>query len=153
PQNIFLRVCVRDTLNEPIINGLFVFTTDHDELRFKGKPHATRLEDVNDLLAFGKVYFFTVRNYFVGLDQAREARDIGRLNQTLYDDRLTELDALMNCRAEAEPLRDRGMTDPGCWEKFVYEVLNHYAHSLVEKPGEVKIETFPYDRLLVLPLA
>jgi hypothetical protein len=151
PQNIFLRVRICDPLNEPVINGLFIFTTDHDEVRFKGKDPKLRQEDVQDLLSFAKVYFFTVRDYFRGLDQARDARDIGRLNQFLYDECLSNLDSILRDRKEG--YRDRGITQDDCWDRFAYEILNIYAGSLVKKPPEVRIETFPYDRLLLLPLA
>src|SRR5207244_1125885 len=98
PQNIFLRVRICDLSNEPVINGLFIFTTDHDEVRFKNKGEDFRKEDVQDLLAFAKVYFFIVRDYLQGLDRARDAREIGRLNQNLYDEMLGKLNERMDER-------------------------------------------------------
>jgi hypothetical protein len=152
PQNIFLRVKVCDSLNEPFINGLFVFTSDHDEVRFKHKDPAVRGEDVDDLLAFAKVFFFIVRDHIHGLDRARDAADIGRLNQHLYDRRLASLDRRMNDHLAGFDSRALDVAHRENWPKFVYDVLNNYAYSLLDKPDEVRIETFPYDRLLILPL-
>lgn len=152
PQNIFLRVRVCDSANEPIINGLCVFTTDHDEVQFKGKSPALRHEDVEDLLAFAKVYFFLVRDYMHGLDRARDAADIGRLNQYLYDRRLSDLDHRMTVRMNDDQFRERDVTQIENWQKFTYEVINNYAFSLIDKPHDVRTETFPFDRLLIVPL-
>jgi hypothetical protein len=152
PQNIFLRVKICDSLNEPMIDGLFVFTTDHDEVVMKGKDPALRREDIEDLLAFGKVFFFIVRDHLHGLDRARESADIGRLNQHLYDRRLDKLDTRMNQRLATEEFRRDGVSSPENWAKFTYEILNNFAYSLIEKPEDVRNETFPYDRLLLIPL-
>lgn len=151
-QNFFLRVKICDSLNEPVINGLFVFSTDHDEVRFKGKTQELRKEDREDLLAFAKVYFFIVRDYFRALDQAQEARDIGQLNQYLYDKRLSDLDQRMERRIDTPAFKQGSISDKRNWNLFVYEVINNYALSLIEKLDEVQSETFPYDRLLILPL-
>ncbi|MFC1597008.1 hypothetical protein ACFL5Q_03585 [Planctomycetota bacterium] len=148
PQNIFLRVKICDSLNEPFINGLFVFSTDHDEVNLRGKEPGLRQEDVEDLLSFAKVFFFIVRDHVHGLDSAREASDLGRLNQHLYDQRLADLDVLMN-RGEG---RERDVADEEDWDRFVYEILNNYAFSVLDKPDDVRTETFPYDRLLIIPL-
>lgn len=152
PQNIFLRVRICDSLNEPMIDGLFVFTTDHDEVLMKGKDAGVRREDIEDLLAFGKVFFFIVRDHLHGLDRTRESADIGRLNQHLYDRRLADLDACMNARFSTEEFQRNGVSSPDNWSKFTYEVVNNFAYSLIEKPQDVRNETFPYDRLLVIPL-
>lgn len=151
-QNFFLRVKICDSLGEPVINGLFVISTDHDELQFKNKPSKLLKEDQDDLIAFGKVYFFIVRDFFRALDRAQDARDIGRLNQYLYDRRLRDLDDRMQKRVKERAFRDLGLAEKHNWSKFVYEVLNNYAYSLIQKPEEVKTETFPYDRLFILPL-
>lgn len=160
PQNIFLRVKVCDLSNEPVINGLFVFTTDHDEVGIKNKSVQQRWQDVHDLLAFARVYFFVVRDYLHGWDRARDARDVGRLNLHLYEEMLRRLNERMeNCekRLGSETRKKNaptpGITQPGNWDRFVYEVLNSYARSLIDKPERVRIETFQYDRLLLLPLA
>ncbi len=152
PQNIFLRVRICDSLNEPMIDGLFVFTTDHDERVFKGKGDGIRREDVEDLLSFAKVFFFIVRDHLHGLDRARDSADIGRLNQHLYDRRLADLDRRMNARVATQEFERRGVTEKANWDKFAYEVLNNFAFSLLEKPEDVRNETFPYDRLLIIPL-
>jgi len=149
PQNFFLRVKICDSLNEPVINGLFILSTDHDEVNFKGKLQDLRKEDQEDLLAFGKVYFFIVRDYFRALDQSQAARDIGQLNQYLYDKRLGDLDQRMQRRIETQA---GSIADEKNWPLFTYEIINNYAFSLIEKPEDVQSETFPYDRLLVLPL-
>jgi hypothetical protein len=150
PQTIFLRVCIRDSLNEPVIDGLFLFSTDYDEGRTTDKSHDRRFEDVEDLLAFGKVYFFAVREYIRGLDLAREAREIGELNQHLYNNRLAGLEALITERSKG---MSRSITDDNSWGKFIYEIVNNYAASLVDTTRRTRIETFPFDRLLILPLA
>jgi hypothetical protein len=156
PQSLFLRVCVRDTTNEPLVNGLFVFTTDYDEVAFRQKSENVRnVEDVEDLFTFAKVYFFIVRDFVRGLDQAREARDIGRLNQELFDKRLAQLAEVM-ARARTSLQSDSrggtaGLTSRRQWPEFIYRVFNHYAASLLEKDPQVRIETFPYDRVLILP--
>jgi len=152
PQNIFLRVKICDSLNEPMIDGLFVFTTDHDEVVMKGKDVDERRQDIEDLLAFGKVFFFIVRDHLHGLDRARESADIGRLNQHLYDRRLAALDTCMNQRLDTEDFLRDGVSSFDNWAKFTYEIINNFAHSLIEKPEDVRNETFPYDRLLVIPL-
>lgn len=152
PQNFFLRVKICDSLNEPVINGLFILSTDHDEVIFKGKQKALRKEDQEDLLAFAKVYFFIVRDYFRALDQAQEARDIGQLNQYLYDRRLTDLDLRMQRRIETPEFTRGSIAEEGNWAILTYEILNNYAFSLLEKLDDVQSETFPYDRLLILPL-
>lgn len=149
PQSFFLRVKICDSLNEPVINGLFILSTDHDEVLYKGKSQDLRKEDQEDLLAFSKVYFFIVRDYFRALDQAQSARDIGQLNQYLYDKRLGDLDQRMQRRIE---MQTGGIADEKNWPLFTYEILNNYAFSLIEKPEDVQSETFPYDRLLILPL-
>ncbi|HWW61878.1 MAG TPA: hypothetical protein VN181_10960, partial [Thermoanaerobaculia bacterium] len=41
---------------------------------------------------------------------------------------------------------------PENWSLFTYEILNNFAYSLIEKPEDVRNETFPYDRLLIVPL-
>ena len=168
PQNLFMRVCVRDSTNEPFINGLFAFSTDYDERasRLKEsegkKTERTRnIEDVEDLLTFSKVYFFTFRDFLRGLDQARDARDIGALNQILYDKRLAELDRLMEFRRK--DIEERGGKEGGTstdgvisrryWPEVVYDALTAYAFSLLEKPTTVRIETFPFDRVVIFPLA
>src|SRR6185369_14738156 len=132
PQNFFVRVRICDSLNEPVINGLFVLSTDHDEVAFKGKQQDLRREDREDLLAFAKVYFFIVRDYFRALDQAQEARDIGRLNQYLYDKRLSDLDLRMQRRAATQKFAQGNITDRSNWSVFSYEVINNYALSLIE---------------------
>ena len=151
-QNVFVRVRICDSLNEPMIDGLFVFTSDHDEEHYKGKNENDRWEDIQDLLAFSKVYFFLVRDYFHGLDRAREASDIGRLNQHLYDRRLADLNKCMKKRLSAPAFRNAGISDRDNADQFVYEVINNYAYSLCEQPPEVRREAFPYDRLFVIPL-
>ena len=151
PQHMFLRVRICDSLNEPYINGLFVFTTDHDEGEFKHKDPRLRREDVEDLLSFGKVFFFAVRDHLHGLDRARDTSDIGRLNQHLYDRRLSILEQRMGNLMKLPDLRD--ITDPQGWSHFMYDVINNYAYSLIDKPLNVRIETFPFDRLLLIPLS
>jgi len=152
PQNIFLRVKICDSLNEPVLNGLFVFTKDFDEEKVYGKSHDQRLEDIQDLLAFSKVYFFIVRDYFHALDMARESRDIGRLNQLLYDDRLRELDSIMENRLNSRSFRQTGISKIENRHKFLYETLNQFAYSLIQKPRNIRNETFPFDRILIFPL-
>jgi hypothetical protein len=151
-QNFFLRVKICDSLNEPVINGLFVLSTDHDEVKFKGKTQELRKEDREDLLAFAKVYFFIVRDYFRALDQSQAARDIGQLNQYLYDKRLSDLDQRMERRIATPAFKQGSIAGKENWSPFVYEIINNYALSLIEKLEEVQSETFPYDRLLILPL-
>jgi hypothetical protein len=153
PQNIFLRVRIVDTLNEPVINGLFVFTSDYDEAVYKGKRDWQRNDDVEDLLAFAKVYFFNFRDFLRGLDRAREAEQIGTLNQELYDKRLATLDEAMRRREETREFANLGISHRENWDKFLYELINGYANSLLEKKKEVAIETFGYERLVILPLS
>jgi len=152
PQSIFLRVRICDSLNEPFINGLFVFTSDHDEVRLKGKKETARAEDVEDILAFAKVFFFIVRDHVHGIDRARDASDIGRLNQHLYDRRLADLDRRMQRRASTKAFQAREITHRENWSLFSYEVLNNYACSLIQKPDDVRAETFQFDRVLIVPL-
>lgn len=152
-QNFFLRLKICDSVNEPIINGMFIFSTDHDEVKFKGKPeNVVSRDDLEDLLSFAKVYFFTFRDYLRALDQAQSARDIGQLNQYLYDKRLGNLEQRMQHRVETNDFRKGGIVEKGNWARFTYEVLNNYGLSLLTKPEEVQSETFPYDRLLIVPL-
>lgn len=155
PQNLFLRVCIRDTTNEPLVNGLFVVTADYDEVAFRGKDKEVRnVEDVEDLFTFAKVYFFVVRDFIRGLDQARVARDIGRLNQELFDKRLAKLEEVMAAARDefqAGGGSAGGLTARRHWPDYLHRVVNHYAASLLEKDPQVRIETFPFDRLLVLP--
>lgn len=153
PQNFFLRVKICDSLNEPILNGMFVISTDHDEVKFKGKQeNVVRKDDLEDLLSFAKVYFFAFRDYLRALDQAQTARDIGQLNQYLYDRRLGDLEERMQQRVETVDFNNGGTADEENWSLFTYEVLNNYGYSLLTKPAEVQTETFPYDRLLIVPL-
>jgi hypothetical protein len=152
-QNFFLRVKICDSLNEPILNGMFVISTDHDEIKFKGKQeNVVRKDDLEDLLSFAKVYFFAFRDYLRALDQAQTARDIGQLNQYLYDRRLGDLEQRMQRRVETADFKKGGTADEENWSLFTYEVLNNYGYSLLTKPAEVQTETFPYDRLLIVPL-
>jgi hypothetical protein len=146
-------VRVADSLDEPVLNGLFIITVDHDEARYKGKPQAKRHEEVQDLLAFAKVYFFGFRDFLRGIDQAREAEQIGDLNQELYDRRLAELSEAMRLREESEPFQADGIAHAHNWDLFLYELCNGYARSLMEKKPEVAIETFGYERLFLVPLA
>lgn len=153
PQNIFLRVRICDSLNEPVIDGLFIFSTDYDEVRIWDKRDDLRREDTEDLLSFSKVFFFIVRDYIHGLDRAREAADIGRLNQHLFDKRLRNLEETLERQLDAYADREEDLTKSGHWNRLVYDLFNNYADALIDKPPEVRNETFPYDRLLVLPLA
>lgn len=146
PRSIFLRVRICDSLNEPFVNGLFVFTTDHDEVELRNRTPEALIEDVEDLLSFAKVFFFIVRDHIHSLDRARDASDVGRLNQHLFDSRLADLDRRMRNRS------DRDVTSRKNWSPFTYEVLNNYAASLIEKPDEVRTEVFPFDRLLIVPI-
>lgn len=176
PQNMFLRVRICDSLNEPVIDGLFVLSTDFDEVTVWNKFGATRTgrrrdgddaatgeraanaedvrsDDIQDLLAFAKVFFFIVRDYLHGLDRAREAADIGLLNQFLYDKRLTHLEQRLQADLTKEGERSSApLTDDKRWRRIVDKVLNNYAYSLLDKPEDVRNETFPYDRLLLVPL-
>ena len=153
PQNFFLRLKICDSLNEPILNGMFVISTDHDEVKFKGKQEkVVRKDDLEDLLSFAKVYFFTFRDYLRALDQAQTALDIGQLNQYLYDQRLGDLEQCMQRRVDDPTFRKGGIADEENWSQFTYEILNNYGFSLLTKPPEVQSETFPYDRLLIIPL-
>ena len=93
-------------------------------MRFKGKTQELRKEDREDLLAFAKVYFFIVRDYFRALDQAQEARDIGQLNQYLYDKRLSRLDQRMQRRIDTPAFTQGSIADKGNWSLFVYEIVN-----------------------------
>lgn len=175
PQNIFLRARICDSLNEPVIDGLFVFSTDYDEVKVWNKFGASRSkvrgwaeagvedgrdavredvrsDDVHDLLSFAKVFFFIVRDYLHGLDRARESADIGLLNQFLYDKRLSHLETRLEASLGASGTESVPLTDERRWQSLVYELLNHYAQSLLDKPEDVRNETFPYDRLLLVPL-
>ncbi len=172
PQNMFLRVRICDSLNEPVIDGLFVLSTDYDEATVwrkfgaarpgvqaegdeegLGEVEDVRSDDVQDLLAFAKVFFFIVRDYLHGLDRAREAADIGLLNQFLYDKRLTHLERRLKVDLTGGEKASVALTDAERWQPIVDKVLNHYAYSLLDKPEDVRNETFPYDRLLLIPLA
>ncbi len=153
PQSVFLRVMVSDSLNEPQIDGLFCFTTDRDEYRHDIKNDAERREDVEDLLAFARVFFFTIRDYFYGQDRAREASDIGDLNQHLFSKRLDDLQDSMEKRSQVDALEDSGITEPGNWDKFLFSLLNNYAFSLIDQPPQISRESFPFDRLLIMPIA
>jgi len=152
PQNIFLRVRICDSLNEPVIDGLFVFSTDYDESTIWDKAPALRQEDTEDLLAFSKVFFFIVRDYVHSLDRARDASDIGRLNQYLFDRRLQTLETSLESRLATYDQRSEELTRASNWDRLIYEVLNSYAQALIDKPDDVRNETFPYDRLFILPI-
>lgn len=151
PQNIFLRVRIRDSLKEPVLDGLFVFSNDYDEVRTWGKPQKEREEDVEDLLAFSKVFFFIFRDYLHSLDRARESTDLGKLNQYLFSRRLEELEQLLDRRLQSKEGHYR-VEESDVWAETVYALVNNYAHALLDKPPDVRHETFPYDRLIVLPL-
>lgn len=153
PQNIFLRVKICDSFNEPMIDGLFVFTKDFDEVNTNQKVGDLRKEDLQDLLSFAKVYFFCVRDYFKSQDSARDSRDIGRLNQALYDERIAELDQTMEARLKSAAYLRNGLSNKTNRNMFIYEVINKYAEALIRKPRDIRNETFPFDRLLVLPLS
>lgn len=151
PQNVFVRVRVSDSLNESQINGLFIFSSDRDELKHEFKDDVARKEDAQDLLSFSKVFFFIVRDYFYGQDRSRDASDIGKLNQHLFEKRLNALNTCMETRAKVDRFEEKSIINISNWDKFIFALLNNYAFSLIDQPTLVSRESFPYDRLVILP--